>query len=155
MREAGDMRVVIQRVSGARVLVDGKVTGRIGKGLMILAGIANGDTKTDIRWMAEKCMHLRIFENDAGKFHYSLMDVQGEILAVSQFTLFADCRRGRRPGFTDAAPPEIAAPLFDSFVDILRDSGITVATGIFGAAMEVEIHNSGPVTILIDSKEKA
>lgn len=149
------MRVVLQRVSKASVTVDGDVKGAINRGLVILTGIGRSDTIEDVQWMAEKCVHLRIFENEEGKFHYSLADVGGEILAVSQFTLFGDCRKGRRPGFSDAAEPEKAESLYNQFVDILREKGIHVETGVFGAMMKVEIHNDGPVSIWIDSEEKS
>ena len=149
------MRVLIQRVRKASVTVDGKVMGSIGHGLVILAGIGQTDTIEDVKWMADKCIHLRIFKNKEGKFHYSLADVKGEILAVSQFTLFGDCRKGRRPSFSNAAEPEKAENFYNQYVNMLRDRGIRVETGVFGAMMQLEIHNDGPVSIWIDSGEKS
>ncbi len=147
------MRAVVQRVQKAAVTVDGKVVGAIGQGLVILLGVKNGDTEADARFLAEKCLHLRIFADDAGKFNRSLLEVQGELLAISQFTLYGDARKGRRPSFIDAAPPPISEPLYEKFVSYLKESGLHVATGIFGAMMVVEIHNDGPVTIILESKE--
>lgn len=147
------MRAVVQRVQKAAVTVDGKVVGAIGPGLVILLGVKNGDTEADARFLAEKCLHLRIFADDAGKFNRSLLEVQGELLAISQFTLYGDARKGRRPSFTDAAPPLISEPLYEKFVSYLKESGLQVATGVFGAMMVVEIHNDGPVTIILESKE--
>lgn len=148
------MRAVIQRVSQAKVTVADKVTGEIGRGLVILLGVKTGDGEEEIRWLAEKCINLRIFENDEGKFHYSLLDIQGEVLVVSQFTLYGDCRKGRRPSFTDAADPSLAEPLYEKFVETLRQMKITVATGVFAARMDVEIHNEGPVTLIIDTTDR-
>ena len=148
------MRVVIQRVSHANVTVENQTVGSIKRGLVILVGIKQTDQKADILWMAEKCINLRIFENEQGKFHYSLLDIEGEILAISQFTLYGDCRRGRRPSFTDAASTESAESLYQYFVNLLREKGIKVETGIFAARMDVEIHNEGPVTLIVDSTEK-
>lgn len=148
------MRVVVQRVSQARVLVDKNPVGSIGRGLVLLLGVKNGDTEEDVRWLAEKCVNLRIFENEEGKFHYSLLDIQGEILVVSQFTLYGDCRRGRRPSFTEAATPELAEKLYEKFVEALGQTSLKVQTGVFAARMQVEIHNQGPVTLILDSKEK-
>jgi D-tyrosyl-tRNA(Tyr) deacylase len=148
------MRALIQRVSHARVSIDGKTVGRIDKGLVVLLGIANDDTTDDLRYLAEKIVHLRIFEDAEGKMNLSALDINGQILAISQFTLYADCRRGRRPGFTDAARPEISQPLYDSFVSALKTYDIKVETGRFGAHMMVEIFNDGPVTIMLDSDEK-
>lgn len=147
------MRAVVQRVQKAAVTVDGKVVGAIGPGLVILLGVKNGDTEADARFLAEKCLHLRIFADDAGKFNRSLLEVQGELLAISQFTLYGDARKGRRPSFIDAAPPLISEPLYEKFVSYLKESGLQVATGVFGAMMVVEIHNDGPVTIILESKE--
>jgi D-tyrosyl-tRNA(Tyr) deacylase len=148
------MRALIQRVSHARVLIDGRAVGRIDKGLVVLLGVASCDTADDIKYLAEKIVHLRIFEDAEGKMNLSALDINGEILAISQFTLYADCRRGRRPGFTDAARPEISQPLYDGFVSALKTYGIKVETGGFGAHMMVEIFNDGPVTIMLDSDEK-
>jgi len=148
------MRALIQRVACARVLVNSKTVGSIGRGMVLFLGIKNGDTEKDVQWLAEKCVHLRIFENDQGKFHFSLLEIGGELLVVSQFTLYGDCRRGRRPSFTEAALPEAAERLYRMFVDVCRKSGSKVETGIFAARMEVEIHNDGPVTLMVDSEEK-
>lgn len=147
------MRAVIQRVSEARVVVDEKVVGVIGEGLLILLGVKTGDQTSDIPWLADKCINLRIFDNDEGKFHHSLLEVGGEVLVVSQFTLYGDCRRGRRPGFTDAAEPALADELYQKFVQYLKDKGLKVETGIFAAKMSVQLVNEGPVTMIIDSRE--
>lgn len=149
------MRAVIQRVSEARVVVDGKIVGEIGKGILVLLGVRSGDSETDIHWLADKCVNLRIFENDEGKFHHSLLDVGGEVLVVSQFTLYGDCRKGRRPSFTDAADPEIADELYQKFVQYLCDIGIKTETGVFQAMMSVQLVNEGPVTMIVDSKENS
>ena len=148
------MRAVVQRVSRASVSVDGRVVGEIGQGLVILLGVGLEDTKEDAEYLANKCVHLRIFEDDQGKMNLSALDVGGELLAISQFTLYADTRRGRRPSFTQAAPPERSKPLFDYFVTKLRESSLRVAEGVFGAMMHVEIHNEGPVTIILDSEDR-
>ena len=145
------MRAVVQRVAGAEVVVDGKVVGAIDKGVVILLGVKEGDSEEDVRWLAEKCANLRIFENEEGKFDFSLLEIQGEALVVSQFTLYGDCRKGRRPSFTKAAPPEIAEKLYEAFVNTLREMGIYVQTGMFGTRMMVKIHNEGPVTLIVDS----
>lgn len=145
------MRAVIQRVSAASVAVDGQIVGQTGPGLLILLGVARGDTAAEARLLAEKCARLRIFGDDAGKFNRSLLDVAGSALVVSQFTLFADTRKGRRPGFADAAPPELAAPLVEQFCALLREQGVPVASGVFGAQMRVALLNDGPVTIILDS----
>jgi D-tyrosyl-tRNA(Tyr) deacylase len=144
------MRALIQRVSRASVTVDGHAVGRIGRGFVVLLGIRHGDSRTDAEWLAAKIAGLRVFEDDAGKMNRSLADVGGELLIVSQFTLYGDARKGRRPSFTEAAPPEQAEPLVDYVVGLLREAGFTVATGVFGAHMDVEIHNDGPVTLLIE-----
>ncbi len=148
------MRAVVQRVTESRVLVGEKIVGAIGRGLVVLLGIRNGDTERDAEWLAEKCVNLRIFENEEGKFHFSLLDISGEILVVSQFTLYSNCRRGRRPSFTEAAPPELAEKLYNRFVEILTQKGLKVETGIFAARMKVEIHNDGPVTLILSSEDK-
>ncbi|MGQ9550165.1 MAG: D-aminoacyl-tRNA deacylase [Roseiflexus sp.] len=145
------MRAVLQRVSEASVTVGDEVVGAIGRGLLILLGVGVGDGHADARLLAEKTAHLRIFADEEGRFNRSLIDTGGEALVVSQFTLYADTRRGRRPGFSDAAPPEIAAPLVDIFADELRRLGVVVSTGRFGAMMRVALVNDGPVTILLDS----
>ncbi|MDH7576395.1 MAG: D-aminoacyl-tRNA deacylase [Bacillota bacterium] len=148
------MRAVVQRVSRAWVKVGGNEAGSIGRGLVILVGVANGDLSDDALFLAEKILNLRIFPDEAGKFNYSVKDLQGEILAVSQFTLLGDCRKGRRPSFTEAALPSDALPLYEEFLEVLSESGLRIVTGEFGAMMEVGIVNEGPVTILLDSKKK-
>ncbi len=145
------MRAVIQRVSRAQVRVEGKATGDIGHGLLVLLGVGHGDTEEQADYLLDKITHLRIFEDDVGKMNLSLLDTAGELMVISQFTLYADCRKGRRPSFTDAASPEEARKLYDHFVAAARDRGLKVATGIFQALMEVELINFGPVTILLDS----
>lgn len=146
------MRAVIQRVSEASVEVDGQVVGRTGPGLLVLLGVGHGDTAEEARQLAEKTAGLRIFSDAEGKFNLSLLDVRGGALVVSQFTLYADTRRGRRPGFSDAAAPELAAPLVEAYAAALRALGATVATGVFGAHMRVALVNDGPVTIILDSE---
>jgi D-tyrosyl-tRNA(Tyr) deacylase len=145
------MRVVLQRVSQAKVVVEGKVVGQIGKGMVLLVGIGPEDSAKDAQALAEKCAMLRIFDDEHGKMNRSILDVGGEILAVSQFTLYGDTGKGRRPSFTGAAPPDIAEPLFDQLVQTLRNAAITVATGQFGARMEVTIVNDGPVTFVLET----
>src|SRR6266699_3397193 len=147
------MRALLQRVSHASVTVDGRVVGAIGQGFLVLLGIGNGDSDAQITTMAENIVHLRIFGDDEGKMNRSLLDIGGEVLVVSQFTLYADMRRGRRPSFTNAAPPELAQPLVERFKSAIAAYGLTVADGIFGAYMEVELINNGPVTIWMDSEE--
>jgi D-aminoacyl-tRNA deacylase len=146
------MRLVVQRVTRAAVRVDGDVVGEIGPGALVLAGIAQGDTRALAERMADKLLTLRYFEDADGRTNLSIADAGGAFLVVSQFTLYADMRRGRRPGFTDAAPPEVAEPLVESFVARLRAAGQTVATGRFGAQMEVELVNDGPFTLVLDSE---
>ena len=147
------MRVLLQRVTQASVTVDDKVVGQIGHGLALFVGVGGDDEEGDADKLADKVAHLRIFNDDAGKFNQSLRDVDGSALVVSQFTLYADCRKGRRPSFTDAGPPDRAAPLCDYFANRLRDLGVQhVATGRFGAHMVVNIVNDGPVTIWLDSE---
>ncbi|NLZ44267.1 MAG: D-tyrosyl-tRNA(Tyr) deacylase [Clostridia bacterium] len=149
------MRVLIQRVSEARVVVDGKETGKIGQGILVLVGAGKGDTEADARRLAEKTVNLRIFEDAAGKMNLSLLEVGGEALVVSQFTLYADCRKGRRPGFTDAAPPEEGERLYLEYAKAIEEYGVRVATGVFGAHMHVHLVNDGPVTIWLDSQDLA
>ncbi|MBE2199299.1 MAG: D-tyrosyl-tRNA(Tyr) deacylase [Anaerolinea sp.] len=144
------MKVLIQRVSSGSVTVDGAVVGAIGRGFVVLVGVTHTDTRAAAEWLANKVAGLRVFEDDAGKMNLSLLDVGGAVLVVSQFTLYGDARKGKRPSFTDAAPPEIAAPLVDYFCDQLRALGLPVATGVFGAHMAVAIHNDGPVTLLLE-----
>ena len=144
------MRAVVQRVSKGSVTVEGQVIGAVERGIVVLVGITHGDTEEQAEWLARKIAGLRIFEDRVGKMNASLLDVDGAALVISQFTLYADSRKGRRPGFTDAAPPELAEPLVEYFAQALRNHGVPVETGIFGADMLVEIHNDGPVTILLE-----
>jgi D-tyrosyl-tRNA(Tyr) deacylase len=146
------MRALVQRVTRGAVSVDGETIGEIGKGMVILVGIGQGDEEKDARYLAEKCVHLRIFADDEGKFNRSLLETGGEILAISQFTLYGDASKGRRPSFVQAAPPEISRRLYDSFVAALRSFNVRVAEGRFGAMMLVEIHNDGPVTLMMESR---
>jgi D-tyrosyl-tRNA(Tyr) deacylase len=148
------MKALLQRVTAAQVTVEGEVVGKIGHGLVVFIGVASEDTTDDIDYLVRKIVELRIFEDASGKFNLSILDVSGELLLVSQFTLLANTRRGRRPGFTDAAPPEIAEKLFNQFVEQVKLTGLKVETGIFQAHMHVEINNDGPVTIMIDSRER-
>ena len=148
------MKVLLQRVSQASVSVDREVGGRIGLGLVGLVGVAQGDTEEDARYLVEKTVNLRIFPDEAGKFNRSLVDVGGGLLLVSQFTLIADTRKGRRPSFIEAAGPADAEALFNRFVDLARATGLKVETGRFQQHMLVEIHNDGPVTILLDSRAR-
>ena len=144
------MRAVVQRVSHGSVSVDAKVVGAIEQGVVVLVGVTHGDTEEQAEWLARKIAGLRIFEDRAGKINASLLDVGGAALVISQFTLYADTRKGRRPSVTDAALPEVAEPLVERFAQALRDHGVPVETGVFGADMLVEIHNDGPVTILLE-----
>jgi D-tyrosyl-tRNA(Tyr) deacylase len=144
------LRAVVQRVSEARVTVDGERVGEIGRGLVVLLGVARGDVEAGAERLAGKVARLRIFEDEAGKFDRSLVDVGGEALVVSQFTLIADTRKGNRPSFTDAAPAEQAEALYERFCGVLREVGVPVETGVFGARMQVELTNDGPVTIVLD-----
>jgi D-tyrosyl-tRNA(Tyr) deacylase len=144
------MRLVLQRVSQAAVLVDGQIVGRIGRGFVILLGAAQDDGEEQARWLARKVAGLRLFEDADGKLNISLQEVGGAALVISQFTLYGDASKGRRPSFTDAARPEIAEPLVALFADTLRGEGIPVETGVFGARMSVEIHNDGPVTLILE-----
>ena len=146
------MRALVQRVSRASVIVGDETVGSINRGLVILLGVREGDTEEDVRWLAEKCIHLRIFENDAGKFDRSVLDVGGGLLVVSQFTLYGDCRKGRRPSFSQAAGPKLAESLYENFVSTVRETGLSVATGVFAAMMQVHIVNDGPVTLMVDSE---
>ena len=148
------MRVLLQRVTHGQVSVDGAVTARIGRGVVLLVGIAHADTPAECAYLADKVAQLRIFEDDAGKMNRSLLDIGGEAIVVSQFTLYADTRKGRRPSFTDAALPEHARPLVDLFAQHLRDAGIRTGQGIFGADMQVQIHNDGPVTVWLERESQ-
>jgi len=148
------MKALLQRVTGASVSVGGEEVGRIGRGLVVFLGVAGGDAEKDAQYLAQKIANLRIFADDEGKFNLSALDINGELLLVSQFTLIADTRKGRRPSFVEAAPPAQAEELFDYFVTQTRATGLRVETGRFQAYMQVEIQNDGPVTIMLDSKEK-
>jgi D-tyrosyl-tRNA(Tyr) deacylase len=146
------MRAVVQRVSRARVVVGDEVVGEVGRGLLVLLGVARADTPEQARWLAEKVVSLRIFEDAEGKMNRDVAEAGGGLLVVSQFTLYGDCRKGRRPSFVDAAPPETAVPLYEAFVTAVRALGLPTATGRFGAMMQVELVNDGPVTLIVDSK---
>jgi D-tyrosyl-tRNA(Tyr) deacylase len=145
------MRAVLQRVSRAKVTVDAEVAGQIGRGWLVLLGVAPGDGKKEIDWLADKVANLRAFADAEGKMNLSVQDVGGSVLVVSQFTLYGDCLRGRRPGFTGAAHPNVAEPLYEQFVVALKALGVPVATGRFAADMQVELVNDGPVTFVIDT----
>jgi D-tyrosyl-tRNA(Tyr) deacylase len=145
------MRAVIQRVSRVQVRVEGQIIGQIGKGLLVLLGLGKGDSLKEADDLLEKMIHLRIFEDAQGKMNLSLLDVAGDLMVISQFTLYADCRKGRRPSFTNASPPEEARALYEYFISRAKSHGMKVAAGIFQALMEVELVNFGPVTILLDS----
>jgi D-tyrosyl-tRNA(Tyr) deacylase len=147
------MRIVVQRVSRASVSVDGDTVGAIRSGLLLLVGVAEGDTEEEASRLARKFAEMRVFSDPEGRFNLSLIDTGGEALVVSQFTLLADVRRGRRPSFVGAAPPEVAEPLMEAFASALREMGVRVETGRFGARMQVELVNDGPVTIVIDSRD--
>jgi D-tyrosyl-tRNA(Tyr) deacylase len=146
------MKVVLQRVNSASVDVDGRIVGRIGKGILLFVGAAKGDNEEDVRLLVDKSLNLRIFEDDQGKMNLSCIDLGFEALVVSQFTLLADTRKGRRPSFTDAMDPAEAERLYDQFVKLCRSSGIRTESGVFAAKMKINIENWGPVTIIIDSK---
>lgn len=148
------MKVLLQRVTGASVSVAGETVGRIGQGLVVFIGVAGEDSERDVQYLVQKIVGLRIFADEAGKFNLSALDIKGELLVVSQFTLLADTRKGRRPSFVEAAPPAQAEVLFEQFVEQARATGLKVETGRFQQYMQVEIHNDGPVTILLDSREK-
>lgn len=147
------MRAVVQRVDKAKVTVDGKIVGEISRGLMVLVGVVEGDTEKDVQYIADKVTGLRIFEDEAEKMNLSVKDIGGEILSVSQFTLYGDCRKGKRPSFDKAAKPETAIVLYEKFNELCRQQNIKVETGVFGAHMLVELANNGPVTILLDSSK--
>jgi D-tyrosyl-tRNA(Tyr) deacylase len=146
------VRAVVQRVSRARVRVAGEVTGEIARGLLVLLGVSREDGEADVRLLADKVAGLRVFEDGAGKMNLAVAEVTGGVLVVSQFTLLGDARKGNRPSFTEAAPPEVANALYERFCALLREKGLPVGTGMFRASMEVELVNEGPVTILLDSK---
>jgi len=144
------LRIVLQRVSGSSVTVDGEIVGKIDLGLTLLIGIAPDDTEEKLEWMAKKCVNLRVFADEDGKMNRSLLEIKGEILAISQFTLYGDCRKGRRPSYTHAAAPKIAEPMYQRFVELLKKHCVVVESGVFGAMMDVEIHNDGPVTLVLE-----
>jgi len=148
------VKALLQRVTEASVSVGGEVVGRIGRGLVVLLGVAAGDTEKDAQYLAQKTVNLRIFPDEEGRFNLSTQDINGELLVISQFTLLADTRKGRRPSFIEAAPPEEAKKLFSHFVEQVQVTGLKVETGRFQAHMLVEIHNDGPVTIQLDSRDK-
>jgi D-aminoacyl-tRNA deacylase len=149
------MRAVLQRVSNARVEVNGSVTGEIGAGLLVLLGVAKGDSEADSRFLAEKILNLRIFPDAEGKMNRSLLDTGGALLVVSQFTLYGDCRKGRRPSFDMAAPPDLARALYEHFVGEARRTGVRIETGVFQAHMAVSLTNDGPVTLIVDSPKRS
>ncbi len=149
------MIAVIQRVNRSKVTVDGKVVGEIGRGITALVGVAQGDTKREMQWVADKIVNLRVFYDNEGKMNLSLLDVGGDLLLISQFTLLGDCRKGRRPSFGNAAPPQDAQELYQEMVEYIKENyPVKVETGVFQAHMVVEIENDGPVTFIIDSQEK-
>lgn len=146
------MRAVLQRVARARVAIDGGIVGEIGRGLLVLLGITHDDTTEQARWLAEKIASLRIFQDDEGKMNRDVGEIGGAVLIVSQFTLYGDARKGRRPSFIDAAPPEKAIPLYEAFINAVKALGLPTATGRFGAMMQVEVVNDGPVTLIVEGK---
>lgn len=148
-----NMRALLQRVSRASVTVDGQVVGQIGQGLVVFLGVGRGDGEPELKTLVDKLVQLRIFGDEEGRMNRSLLDIRGEVLVISQFTLYADTRRGRRPGFTDAAPPALAIPLYEKFKEAIAAYGPAVASGVFGASMSVELRNEGPVTIWLDTAE--
>ena len=147
------MRAVVQRVTSSSVIVDEKVIGSINKGFNVLLGICKDDTVEDLKYIKDKIINLRVFHDENDKMNLSILDIKGEILAISQFTLYGDCRKGRRPNFMEAMGGDEAKRLYDMFIEMLKESGLNIETGEFGADMKVEIHNDGPVTILLDSKK--
>lgn len=153
-RKGDDLRAVVQRVKKARVLVDGNQVAAIARGLVVFLGVGVDDREADALYLADKTANLRVFEDELGRMNRSLREVEGELLVVSQFTLWGDCRKGRRPSFTSAAPPEAADGLYREYVKLLREMGLKVETGVFGARMQVEVFNDGPVTLLLDSRRQ-
>ncbi|MEQ3307771.1 D-aminoacyl-tRNA deacylase [Fusobacterium varium] len=149
------MRAVIQRVKHSSVTVDGNILGEIGNGLLVLLGVTHTDTEKEVNWLATKVKDLRIFEDEEGKMNLGLEDIKGELLVISQFTLYGNCIKGRRPGFTEAARPDLAEPLYEKFLEKCRSFGIKTECGKFGADMKVELLNDGPVTMIIDTKDIA
>ena len=148
------MRVLLQRVSSASVEIEGHVHGKIDYGLVVMVGVTHRDTIDDAEYLAEKIVNLRIFDDQNGKINLSTLDIDAEFLVISQFTLYADCRRGRRPGFNKAAPPDRSEPLYQKLISLLKETGIRVESGVFGAEMLVKIHNHGPLTIMLDSEDR-
>ncbi len=148
--EEVDVRALVQRVAKGSVVIGGSVAGEIGRGFVILLGVTHVDTEVEADFLAEKCANLRVFEDAEGKMNRSLLDVGGSALIISQFTLYGECAKGRRPSFTEAARPEKAIPLYERFIAQVKAAGVPVATGVFGADMKVEIHNDGPVTIMLE-----
>lgn len=146
------MRAIVQRVSRAKVTVENEITGEIGPGLLVLLGITHRDTVEKGKWLAEKLVGLRIFQDDEGKMNRDVTDIGGSFLIVSQFTLYGDCQKGRRPSFVDAAPPPVAIPLYEDFINQVKALGVPVATGCFGAMMQVELVNDGPVTLIVEKE---
>ncbi len=144
------MKAVIQRVSSAKVEVAGQTSGEIGRGLLILLGVKESDTEKEARWLADKCLNLRIFEDAKGLMNLSVLETQGEVMVVSQFTLYGATEKGRRPSFTQAAPPSLSEPLYQYFIGLCRNSGLRVASGVFGADMQVSLVNDGPVTLIAE-----
>lgn len=147
------MKILLQKSGPAKVEIEGKIHGEIEKGIVLLIGITNEDNESDIEYLCEKVINLRIFEDSDKYFEKSILETKGQILAISQFTLYASCRNGRRPDFTEAAKPEIAQPLYDKFIEKLKNTGLDIQTGIFGTDMEVSLVNEGPLTLIIDSKK--
>lgn len=148
------MRVVVQRCKQASVTINEEIVGKIGKGLMVLVGVTHTDTIEDARYLAGKVAGIRIFEDENGKMNLGLQEIGGQVLSVSQFTLYGDCRKGKRPGFSETARPEVATPVYEAFNQALRELGVVVETGVFGADMDVSLTNWGPVTLIIDSPSK-
>jgi D-aminoacyl-tRNA deacylase len=146
------MRAVVQRVARARVVVGNEVVGEVGRGLLVLLGVARGDGREQAEWLADKVVGLRVFEDADGKMNRDVTEVGGGVLVVSQFTLYGDCRKGRRPSFVEAAGPDVAVPLYEAFVNAVKALGVPTATGRFGAMMQVELVNDGPVTLIVDGK---
>ncbi len=147
------MRAVVQRVNNASVTIDNEVNGKIKKGFLVLLGVCDEDDEADVKYLADKIINLRVFDDEQGKMNLSLSDIKGELLIVSQFTLFGDCRKGRRPSFDKAGKPQKASNLYERFVAYCREIGVITQTGIFGADMTVSLENDGPVTLLLDSKK--